>query len=114
MLRLVGHGRRAVPLGDTLHPAYGIYACFVQIEGEEEWLPAATNIGIRPMFELQEGQIEAHILNGFDRDIYGKMLRIRPVKRLRGEAKFDSLDALCAQMDKDCAQALEILTQIPN
>lgn len=96
-------------LKDTLHPAYGVYAARVQIEGEEDWLPAATNIGIRPMFEVPEGQIEAHILDFKDRDIYGRILRVRPVKRLRGEAKFDSLEDLTAQMEKDCCQARKIL-----
>lgn len=107
--RALGYPTANVPLGDTLHPAYGIYACKVQIEGENEWHPAATNIGIRPMFEVKVGQVEAHILGGFNRDIYGKLLRIKPVKRLRGEAKFDSLDALIAQMNKDCAESLRIL-----
>lgn len=96
-------------LGDTLHPAYGIYAARVQIEGENEWHPAAVNIGIRPMFEVKEGQVEAHILNFPDRDIYGKILRVQPVTRLRSEAKFNSLEDLKAQMEKDCTQALQIL-----
>ena len=108
--RELGYPTANVPLCDTLHPAYGIYACYVQIEGEGKWHPAATNIGIRPMFELQEGQVEAHILQGFNRDIYGKILRVKPVKRIRGEAKFDSLEELCEQMAKDCEECLQILT----
>lgn len=102
--RTIGYPTANVHLGDTLHPAYGVYAALVRIEGEDEWLPSATNIGIRPMFELKVGQVEAHILD-FDRDIYGRALRIKPVKRLRGEAKFDSLDALVAQIGQDCADA---------
>lgn len=96
-------------LNDTLHPAYGVYACLVQIEGEDAWLPAATNIGIRPMFEVPDGQVEAHILDFMDRDIYDKNLRVRPIKRLRGEAKFDSIEGLIEQIKKDCAQTREIL-----
>lgn len=106
-----GYPTANILLGDTLHPAYGIYATLIQIEGEDQWHPAATNIGIRPMFEVKEGQIEAHILDFPDRDIYGKILRVRPVERLRGEAKFDSLDTLIAQIEKDCAQARKILIQ---
>lgn len=97
-------------LGETLHPAYGVYATLVQIEGEDEWRPAATNIGIRPMFEVREGQVEAHILDFPDKDIYGKMLRVRPVKHLRSEAKFASLEALKAQMDRDCADVRQLLS----
>jgi riboflavin kinase/FMN adenylyltransferase len=97
-------------LGEVLHPSYGIYATLVRIEGEEQWRPAATNIGIRPMFELRQGQVEAHILDFEDRDIYGKNLRIRPVRKLRGEAKFASLEALVAQISADCDQARQILS----
>ncbi len=107
--RDLGFPTANVPLGDTLHPAYGVYATWVMIEGEDKWRPAATNIGIRPMFEVQEGLVEAHIFD-FNREIYGKTLRIKPVRRLRGEAKFASIDDLIAQMGRDCAQVREILT----
>jgi riboflavin kinase/FMN adenylyltransferase len=105
----LGYPTANVLLGDTLHPAYGIYAALVQIEGEDSWHKAATNIGIRPMFELRQGQIEAHILDFEDRDIYGRKLRIKPVRRLRGEAKFSSLEALVSQIELDCQQVREIL-----
>lgn len=110
--RELGFPTANVALGDTLHPAYGIYASYVQIleDGlDSPWHAAATNIGIRPMFELQVGQIESYIFD-FNRDIYGKTLRVKPVQRLRGEAKFDSLEALIAQIEADCAQARKILT----
>lgn len=100
--RTIGYPTANIHLGDTLHPAYGVYAALVQIEGEEEWRLSATNIGIRPMFELKIGQVEAHILD-FDRDIYGRRIRLKPLKRLRGEAKFESLEALVSQIGQDCA-----------
>lgn len=105
----LGYPTANVLLGDTLHPAYGVYAAEVQIEGEDIWRPSATNIGIRPMFAVTEGQVEAHILDFEDRDIYGRLLRIRPVRRLRSEARFDGLPALIAQMEKDCTRTREIL-----
>lgn len=105
----LGYPTANILLNNSIHPAYGVYACLVQIEGDDTWHPAATNIGIRPMFEVSEGQIEAHILDFPDIDIYDKILRVRPIKRLRGEAKFDSLEDLIAQMAKDCDQAREIL-----
>ena len=107
--RELGYPTANVMLKNTLHPAYGIYACYVQIEGEQEWLKAATNIGIRPMFEVAEGQVEAHILDFPFREIYGKKLRVKPVARIRSEAKFNSLDELIVQMEKDCVKAREIL-----
>jgi riboflavin kinase/FMN adenylyltransferase len=105
----LGYPTANILLKDTLHPAYGVYATLIKIEGEEKWLPAATNIGIRPMFEVDEGQVEAHILNFPDRDIYDKILRVKPIQRLRGEAKFNSLDDLIVQMAKDCEKTLSIL-----
>lgn len=109
--RELGYPTANVRLGEILHPAYGVYATWVKIveDGTDApWRKAATNIGIRPMFEIPVGQIEAHILD-FNRDIYGKTLRVRPVKRLRGEARFESLDALIAQIDKDCAAVRALL-----
>ena len=106
--RELGYPTANVQLGDTTHPAYGIYATWVRIEGESEWRPSATNIGIRPMFETPEALVETFIFD-FDREIYGETLHIKPVKRLRGEAKFDNLDDLIIQMAKDCEQAQTIL-----
>ena len=106
----LGYPTANLLLKDTLHPAYGIYACLAQIEGEDEWRMAATNIGIRPMFEVETGQVEAHILDFPDTDIYDKTLRIKLVQRLRGEAKFDTLEALIVQMDKDCQKTRDILS----
>lgn len=95
-------------LGPTIHPAYGVYAARVNIDGEKEWHGAAVNIGIRPMFEIPEAQVESYIFD-FNRDIYGKILRVQPVERLRSEAKFNSLDELKAQMKEDCAQVKRVL-----
>lgn len=109
--RELGYPTANVALGDILHPAYGVYACWVKIveDGDDApWLASATNIGIRPMFEIPVGQIESFIFD-FKRDIYGKTLRVQPVQRLRGEAKMDSLESLVAQMELDCRQARAIL-----
>ena len=106
--RELGYPTANVHLNDTIHPAYGVYACWVKIDGENKWHMAATNIGIRPMFEVPIGQVEAHILD-FDEDIYGKTLRVKPVKRLRGEAKFESLEALISQIEKDCVASRKLL-----
>ncbi len=106
--RELGYPTANVLFGDTVHPAYGVYATRVLIEGETEWRGGATNIGIRPMFETETGLVETYIFD-FDGDLYGKTLRIRPVQRLRGEAKFDSLQALTDQIALDCEQARNIL-----
>ena len=111
--RELGYPTANMELGETVHPAYGIYAAMVQVQGEDEWHKAAVNIGIRPMFEVSVAQVESHILD-FDRDIYGEILRVRPVKRLRGEAKFDSLEDLTRQMAKDCEMARSVLEEMSS
>ena len=104
----LGYPTANIKLGETVHPAYGVYAARVAIDGENEWYGAAINIGIRPMFEIAEAQVESYIFN-FNREIYGKILRVQPVQRLRGEAKFSSIEELKTQIAEDCVQAEKIL-----
>lgn len=106
--RELGYPTANVALGETIHPAYGVYAAWVQIEGENVWRKAATNIGVRPMFEVSTALIEAHLLD-FSGDLYGRTLRTRPVKKLRDEMKFGSLPELVGQIEKDCAQVRVLL-----
>lgn len=108
--RELGYPTANFALNDVVHPAYGVYAARVQIEGEDIWRMAAINIGIKPMFEVEQADVESHILD-FSGDIYGKVLRVQPVQFLRGEAKFKSLDELIRQIDQDCAKARDILIE---
>ena len=105
--REIGFPTANVQLGETVHPSYGIYATMVQIEGENIWRPAATNIGIRPMFAVETGLVEAHLLD-YTGDLYGKTLRIRPIQKIRDEMKFESIEALVKEMNKDCADIRKI------
>jgi riboflavin kinase/FMN adenylyltransferase len=82
-------------------PANGVYACYAAL-GTERY-KAVTNIGVRPTFDGSELRIEAHLLD-FDRDIYGHTLRLEFVARLRGEQRFDGIEALIAQIRADAAQ----------
>ncbi len=106
--RELGFPTANMNLEQTIHPAYGIYACFIQIEGQGQRFMGACNIGIRPMFEVPVAQVETFIFD-FDREIYGEILHVQLVKRLRGEAKFNSLDDLIVQMEKDCVQSRSLL-----
>lgn len=104
--RELGYPTANIPLGDTLCPATGIYAARVLIE--DVWHPAAVNIGTRPMFRVDTPLVEAYVFD-FNGDLYGQSLRVQPVRKIRDEAAFESLDALKAQMAKDCEQARNIL-----
>lgn len=107
--RELGYPTANIALGDTIHPAYGIYAALVQIEGDIEWRMAAVNIGVRPMFTAPVALVEAFLLD-YQGNLYGKILRLRPVQKIRDEACFDDLDALKEQMGRDCA-ACRVLLQ---
>jgi riboflavin kinase/FMN adenylyltransferase len=98
---------------DTQLPADGIYAgWYVRPDGTE--LPAAISLGRRPTFydDQPYSLLEAHVLD-FDGDLYGESARVRFVAWLRGEAKFDSLEALVAQIEADVAQTRSVLYADP-
>jgi riboflavin kinase/FMN adenylyltransferase len=105
--RELGYPTANIRMGEYIHPAYGVYACSVKLEGEDHWRCAATNIGIRPMFESPEALIEAFILD-YEGDLYGQEVRLRPLRKIRDEKKFESLDQLIAQIDQDCEKVREI------
>ncbi len=89
-----------VPREGFATPGHGVYACRAQTQ-DGRWHAAAVNVGVRPMFESGLGElIEAYLVN-FDGDLYGQQLRIEFLKRLRGEKRFDSVDALLEQMALD-------------
>jgi len=90
-----------------LIPANGIYACFSDTEREKGW-PSVVNIGVRPTVDANDLTVETHLLD-FGRDLYGEVLRLHFVARLRDEEKFPHLDALVTQMKRDIAQARQIL-----
>jgi riboflavin kinase / FMN adenylyltransferase len=87
-------------------PPDGVYATRVILE--EGSYPSITNIGMRPTFNEPERTFEAHIFN-FDRDIYGRDVKLELVERIRPERKFESAQALAAQIASDLQRAKEIL-----
>ncbi len=85
---------------DRQLPKDGIYAMRVALDGET--LPAAANLGVRPTFEQGGPRVlEAYLLEGGDRDLYGRAVEARFVARIRDELRFDSVDALVTQIAKD-------------
>jgi riboflavin kinase / FMN adenylyltransferase len=83
---------------------FGIYAVRAFIEGEDRPRAAVANFGIRPMFRIRQPIFETHIFD-FHQSIYGKIMRVEPVKYLRAEKIFDGLGTLIAQMKQDCLAA---------
>jgi riboflavin kinase / FMN adenylyltransferase len=91
-----------VPDDALVSPGHGVYAAWAH------GYPAAVNVGVRPTFETGRGLlIEAHLID-FEGDLYGEALRIAFLERMRGEKRFDSVDDLVDQMQRDIVQAREI------
>ncbi len=91
-----------------LVPAYGVYACWVQIEDGQHasptLRPAVANVGVRPTVDGSQRRVEAHLLD-WSGDLYGSTLRLIFVQRLRSEQRFASLADLVAQIEHDVAHA---------
>ncbi len=112
--RKLGYPTANMWLGRRVSPVLGIFAVRVAIEGDSKIYPGVASLGKRPTInEVVEPLLEAHLFD-FDRDIYGRRLRVEFVAHLRDEEKFDDLDALVAQMDRDSADARKILEIAPN
>jgi riboflavin kinase/FMN adenylyltransferase len=91
-----------VPDDALVCPGHGVYAAWAH------GYAAAVNVGVRPTFETGRGLlVEAHLI-GFDGDLYGQNLRIAFIERMRGEKRFDSVEALVEQMHRDIVEAREI------
>ena len=96
-----------LPRDGFVVPGHGVYACRVHT-ADGAVHAAATNVGVRPMFVTGRGElIEAHLID-FDGDLYDQQLRVDFLRRLRGERRFDSLEALIEQMGRDVDEARAI------
>jgi riboflavin kinase/FMN adenylyltransferase len=95
---------------DILLPGDGIYAGWYE-RPDGSVHPAAISVGRRPTFYAADGPIvEAYLLD-FDGDLYGEQARVRFAARLRDEERFDSVDALVAQMGRDVEAARATLAR---
>lgn len=83
-------------------PGHGVYACLA------DGRAAAVSVGVRPTFKTGRGElIEAYLLD-FQGDLYGSQLRLEFLQRLRGERRFDTPEALIAQMHRDVERTREL------
>lgn len=110
--RTIGYPTANLGVENYLRPKYGIYAVTGRILATGEVLHGAANIGIRPQFEPPKELLEPYFFD-FSGDLYGQEIEVAFHHFVRGEAKLDSLEALIAQMDKDCAEARRLLSAQP-
>jgi riboflavin kinase/FMN adenylyltransferase len=96
-----------LPRDGYVVPGHGVYACRARTADGVVHV-AATNVGVRPMFVTGRGELIEAFLVDFEGDLYGTQLRVEFLKRLRGEKRFDSVEALIEQMARDVEDARAI------
>lgn len=105
--RTLGFPTANVELPDNIVlPADGVYATCAHL-GDRTY-QAVTNIGVRPSFDNGHRTIEAHLLD-FSADIYGQVVSLEFVDRLRGETRFINVDGLIDQIRQDIERTRDIL-----
>ncbi len=111
---------------DLACPADGVYAGWVRrLDGRdavgaalpageqpEAW-PAAISVGTNPTFDGVERRVESYVLGRTDLELYGVPIAVDFCSRIRGQVRFEGIDALIVQMDVDVAEAARLLDEHP-
>jgi len=106
--RTIGFPTANLDLGTYLRPRYGIYAVTGLLPNGRV-VQGAANMGIRPTFDPPVELLEPYFFD-FSGDLYGQEIEVAFHHFLRPEAKFDSLEDLTAQMERDCEEAKRLLS----
>ena len=107
--KTIGYPTANMVTDNELIPPHGVYATTTTIDGVVH--AGLTNIGVRPTFNETETTIETHLLR-YSGDLYGRPVRLSFVQRLRDERRFDSVDALRAQIEADERRANHLFSRI--
>ena len=99
-----------VPVDENqLIPAAGAYAVKVRMENSVEWKHGMMNIGMRPTFDGHKRTLEVHVFR-LSEDLYGQLLLVSFIERLREEQRFENVEALISQLQQDAVLAEQIQT----
>jgi riboflavin kinase/FMN adenylyltransferase len=101
--RTIGYPTANLSLANYLRPRFGIYAIRGRLP-DGRILDGAANLGIRPTFEPPRELLEPYFFD-FHGDLYAQTIEVELISWLRPEAKFETVEALIAQMEKDCREA---------
>ena len=110
--RTIGFPTANVDLGHYLRPAYGIYAVRGLLP-DGRVLDGAANLGIRPSFDPPKELLEPHFFD-FAENLYDQCIEVQLIEFIRPEAKYEGLEALTAQIGRDCDAARQILARTPH
>jgi riboflavin kinase/FMN adenylyltransferase len=104
--RTLGFPTANLRLGDLIEPRRAVYAVRTQVDGRQ--VDGVANFGRKPTVGSQAPLLEVHLFD-FNADLYGRDIEVAFISFIRDEMKFDSLDALRAQIALDCATARKLL-----
>jgi len=105
--RTIGYPTANQQFGELVLPKFGVYAVEARLPGENIWRPAVASVGTRPTVNGEGVLLETYIFD-FAGDLYGQRLEVRFRTFIRGEEKFDSVEEMTVQIDKDADGARAI------
>jgi riboflavin kinase/FMN adenylyltransferase len=105
--RTIGFPTANLALGGYIRPAFGVYAVRMTLADGRD-VDGVANLGLRPTFDGTAPRLEVHLFD-FAEDIYDMRVNVALLEMIRAEKKFDGLDALKAQIARDCDKARDIL-----
>lgn len=116
VIRGEGRGRKLgfptanLKIENKLALPHGVYATWAKLG--DRFIPSVTNVGVRPTFEKSDKElaalVETHLID-FAEDLYGQILEVQFLARLRAERKFAGIEPLKAQIRNDLEQARAVL-----
>lgn len=93
---------------EQIVPANGVYAGWATVDGQR--FMALTNVGVRPTFAEQDITIESYLLD-FSGELYGRLIHLTFEERLRAEQRFNGVEELVRQIERDVDAGREVLTR---
>jgi riboflavin kinase / FMN adenylyltransferase len=105
--RTIGFPTANIQFSDFVRPAEGIYAARTRLPDGRE-IPSVAYVGARPTVNGIDKRLEVNLFD-FDEDLYGQLLDVELTAFIRGDQKFDGLEAMTEQIARDCQRAREIL-----
>lgn len=110
--RTIGFPTANLLMGDSVRPAYGVYAVRGRLSGGRV-LDGVANLGIRPIMDEPEELLEPHFLD-FTGDLYDQSIEVEMIRFLRPEEKLFDFAELKTWIERDCADARAILAATPH
>ena len=110
--RELGYPTANISIAGLHPPKFGVYAVRVRVQGGDHAgdYDGVASLGVRPMFGENLPNLETHVFD-FQGDLYGAHLSVALVAYLRPEERFESVEALIAQMVADSARARVLLAE---